>query len=283
VKVKSPAVFAGLGALLVALVLPGERVAGAQVPNATPPSTTSTVDPEPTPDTSTPDVGPVGEAHRPLWYEPYEGEGSAPPPPEYRPIAVILEPQVLTGGARGGLVTTLQVNVPFGPAAGFLAGLQVADSPRLIAGFDFFRYLGREVGIAKIGGLGPVTAVFAPTVVVEGFVNASAAGGDVSLQPFGVRSVIAPMKSMFEIRLAGHVLYGGELGSFGGGVDSLARPSAAGTLGLVVVWAPLLFERTEHARLKSKRRIDDHEARIDSGDSAFGENHAAASTSGGAP
>jgi hypothetical protein len=91
-------------------------------------------------------------------------------------------------------------------------------------------------------GFGSMSITLTPTFGIEGFVNGSAAGADLSLQPVAFRAILSSLHTMAELRLAGHFLYGGQVDSFAGS-DSLGRTSSAGTLGLQFVIAPMLFKR----------------------------------------
>ncbi|HVJ94628.1 MAG TPA: hypothetical protein VM580_32805, partial [Labilithrix sp.] len=167
-----------------------------------------------------PSALPVDDASRALWYRPEASESRPPPRLAYWPGAVALEPQFLLGGARGGVVTTVQLNLPVGAGFGFALGIQASDSARFIGGIDVLRYLGLEFTLTRLNGVGAISAIIAPTFGIQGYGNGSAFGADMYVQPVGIRAVVAPIRTMAELRIGGHVLVGTELGSFGGSEDT---------------------------------------------------------------
>jgi hypothetical protein len=217
------------------------------------------------------EVIPSDDKSRALWYRPSKGEIYKPKRPHFVPLGVIWTPQGLVAGGRGGSFSTVTINIPLANAFGFDLGAQVADSLRFYGGFDLFRYLGQEVPLSS--GQVAMSVLFAPTIGIHGFVNGTAAGGDVGLSPVGVRSVLTSISAMAELRLAGHFLFGAELSSFGGGSNEFVKSSPAMSFGAELVLSPLFWRQggdepvrkkpaeEEEEAPKKKKTDDDEEAR----------------------
>lgn len=186
------------------------------------------------------EVLPTDDTSRPLWYRPSTGEGRPPSRMVYHPLALEWEPQVLTGGARGGTLSTFAANLPVAPAFGFQVGAQIADTVRPLIGFDFFRYTGYEFPITRVPGTATISALIAPTFGIRAFFLGGVVGSDIWTAPIGARAIVEPISSMVEMRLALHGLVAGETDPTGA---TSGNPSAGGSLGLEIVVAPLLIKR----------------------------------------
>lgn len=168
------------------------------------------------------------------WYEPTPAEKTPPPERAYVPIAIVVEPQIGVGALRGGTLTNVLANLPFGPQAGITMGIQAADTARFVTGIDLLRYSGVELALARAPGTAQLSVVIAPTIGLAGIFFGGVIAGDASIAPFGLRGVFPSAHTMIELRTSGHFLFGGQVDAPPVGVFGMAQ-----TFGLQLALSPL--------------------------------------------
>jgi hypothetical protein len=171
-----------------------------------------------------------------IWYRPSAAESQPPQGVRYAPIGVLVEPQLAVHNLRGGTLTSVLATVPVNPYVGFVFGGVFADTARVSVGLDFLRYAGLELPIVR--GAASVSLIAAPTVGAASIFAGGLVAGDAWTAPLGLRVLVERARSMAELRLSGHLLFGGEVG-----LDRNAKePGTAETLGLQLVVAPLFIK-----------------------------------------
>lgn len=187
------------------------------------------------------------ESSKEVWYRPAESEIHHPARGRYVPLALSWSPQVVTGGNTRGTLSTLTLNLPLATWFGLAAGLSMADAARFIGGLDLFRYAGVE--IHALEGARPLSVLLAPTLGYAMYYGADAWGVDVMTAPVGVRTIVSEIRTMFEVRVAGHFLFGTD--------DRERHFQGATGIGLELVAAPLFWKRGAEPPLRPHRDGDE--------------------------
>jgi hypothetical protein len=176
----------------------------------------------------------VEAPERDVWYRPPSSADSRPPEEKrYAPLGVLVEPQLAVHNLRGGTLTSVLASLPLNPYVGIAVGGVFADTARFSGGIDFLRYAGLELPIAR--GTMRSSVVLAPTFGAASIFAGSIVAGDAWTAPLGIRAVVEAAHVMAELRVSGHLLVGGEVGT----EHNAKTLGTAETLGLQLVIAPL--------------------------------------------